>query len=67
MSFNSAIAFVDAATLAEAATGADLVIASAGPSAWTAQLARSNIAVLLLRRVAGCGAIFCRSRRILSC
>jgi DNA-binding NtrC family response regulator len=40
--------FLNGAALAEAANGVDLVIASAGPAAWTAQLARLNAAVLLL-------------------
>lgn len=43
---------LDAATLADAAVGADVVISSAGPATWTAELvrlaARLNVAVLLL-------------------
>ena len=44
--------WLDAATLADAAAGVDLVISSAGPAAWTAELARLaarlSVAVLLL-------------------
>jgi DNA-binding NtrC family response regulator len=38
----------DRATLAQAAAGADLAIANSGLSAWTAELARLNIPVLVL-------------------